>query len=481
MLSQDLKFGTSGLRGLSRILDGEPAVRFSRAFANVMIERGFLPQGGAVLLGRDLRASSPSIARLCAEGLRLAGVEPVDCGEVPTPALAAHGMALGAPAIMVTGSHIPEDRNGLKFYRPDGEIDKADEKAITEAEAALGPDPVSAGTAVPRRNGECLAQFTRRALGMLAPDALAGMRVGVYQHSSAMRDVLAEVLSALGADPVVFGRSDRFVPIDTEAMRPDDVQRCQDSARDHGLDAIVSTDGDADRPLVADETGEFLRGDLVGTIAAHMLSADCVVTPITSNSGIEKCGLFARVARTRIGSPYVIEGMKKAVEEGASVVVGFEANGGVLLGTDAAIAGRRVAALPTRDAMAPILAVLYAASRHPSRRISSLVRDYAFGDAAAGRLENVAASQSGVFLDQLHESGAFRSRFLAGVMDVASLDTTDGMRLTGEDGCVLHYRASGNAPELRCYVEAPSHDRAAALLNDGLARAREFLEELASR
>jgi phosphomannomutase len=469
-----LKFGTSGLRGLSAELDGGPAVSFAHAFVRVMIDQGRLLKGGQVLIGRDLRASSPSIARYCMAGIRQAGARPVDCGALPTPALAAHAMKLGAPAIMVTGSHIPDDRNGLKFYRPDGEIDKHDEAAILEAEAGLREGLIVERADAGGTDAEAIANYSDRALAILAPDALAGMRVGVYQHSSVMREMLADVLARLGAETVSFGHSDAFVPVDTEALRPEDAELCRAAASKYGLDAIVSTDGDADRPFVADENGEFVRGDLVGTVTAAMLGADCVVTPITSNSGIERSRRFARVVRTRIGSPYVIEGMRIAVAEGASIVVGFEANGGVLLGTDAAMGGRHIAALPTRDAMLPILSALWAA-KSAGKQLSSLAADFAFGAALADRLQNVPAEASGAFLAALEGDAHFRESFLSGLIDVAALDTTDGVRMTGADGSVLHFRASGNAPELRCYVEAGSDGEAARLLGEGLARARRYL------
>lgn len=407
-------------------------------------------------------------------GIKQAGAEPVDCGALPTPALAAHAMKLGAPAIMVTGSHIPDDRNGLKFYRPDGEIDKHDEAAIVEAEAGL-PEGLTVEQAdAAGTDANAAADYVDGALAMLAPDALSGMRVGVYQHSSVMRDMLTDVAARLGAETVSFGHSDAFVPVDTEALRPEDAELCRAAAMKYGLDAIVSTDGDGDRPLIADENGEFLRGDLAGAVTAAMLGADCVVTPITSNSGIERSARFARVVRTRIGSPHVIEGMRIAVAEGSSIVVGFEANGGVLLGTDAEIAGRNVSALPTRDAMLPILAVLWAA-KSTGRPLSSFSDEYAFGAALADRLQNVPDEASRPFIAALDGDANFRETFLAGLMEVAALDTTDGVRMTGTDGSVLHFRASGNAPELRCYVEAGSSDKASTMLEEGMARARRHL------
>ena len=379
---------------------------------------------------------------------------------------------------MVTGSHISADRNGLKFYRPDGEIDKGDEAAISAAEARMvvAPPPGERGTF---RADDAVEGYVARALAMLEPGAFSGMRVGVYQHSSVARDMLVDILEALGAEVVPFGRSDIFVPVDTEALEERDAERCRAAAGAHGLDAIVSTDGDADRPLVADEAGAFLRGDLVGAVTADLLGAGCVVTPITSNSGIERCGRFSQVVRTRIGSPHVIEAIAVATASGAGTVVGFEASGGVLVGTDASVAGRRLTALPTRDALVPILAVLWIA-RHQRIRLSALGGRFCFRPAAAARLQHVPTWASDSFVAELRDDAAFRMRFTAGLLEAGTLDTTDGVRLKGGDGTVLHYRASGNAPELRCYVEADTAEAAATMLAEGLARAKAHLEEATS-
>ena len=87
----------------------------------------------ALLIGHDLRPSSPGIARACHDAARSAGVSSVNAGVLPTPALAFAAETLGLPAIMVTGSHIPFDRNGMKFYRAQGEISKQDEQRILTA------------------------------------------------------------------------------------------------------------------------------------------------------------------------------------------------------------------------------------------------------------------------------------------------------------------------------------------------------------
>lgn len=113
-MAMSLKFGTSGLRGLSTELAGAEARRYVTAFLHVLAERGEpLP---SLYLGRDFRVSSPAILRDCAAAAAALGIKVIDCGAIPTPALAAHAIAVNAASIMVTGSHIPQDRNGLKFY-----------------------------------------------------------------------------------------------------------------------------------------------------------------------------------------------------------------------------------------------------------------------------------------------------------------------------------------------------------------------------
>ena len=79
----------------------------------------------------------------------------VDCGTVPTPALALLGLKCGAASLMITGSHIPADRNGIKFYRPDGEIGKTDETAITAIAEAIAADRRTDPT-IGRRGKRCV-------------------------------------------------------------------------------------------------------------------------------------------------------------------------------------------------------------------------------------------------------------------------------------------------------------------------------------
>ncbi|MDI7864522.1 phosphomannomutase [Rhizobiaceae bacterium n13] len=470
-----LKFGTSGLRGLSVDLTGRAAALYATAFGRYLLESGRIAANDEVLVGRDYRDSSPEIATNCIDALAAVGLRPVDCGAIATPALALDALERDRACLMVTGSHIPADRNGIKFYRPDGEIDKADEAAISREAVRLEQE----GFSLPKKaagyaadDGATEERYFRRNASLLPPLALKGLRVGVYQHSTVARDMLARILACHGAEVVALGRSDRFIPVDTEAVTSETLDFLSAWAAEHRLDAIVSADGDGDRPLVADERGNPLRGDLLGLISANFLGASVVVTPVTSNSGIEASGTF-RVERTRVGSPYVIAGMNDALHKGEDRVMGFEANGGVLTASAFTVSGSTLEPLPTRDCALPILAALHAANVE-KQPLSAVAAAYKLPVADADRLEDFPQATSSALMARLRSSPDALARFLAPIGDVASTSDIDGLRVTLGDGRIIHFRPSGNAPEMRCYVEATTSEAAKALLDQGLDAIRGF-------
>ena len=141
----ELAFGTSGLRGLVKDITNLEAYVNVRGFLAWLLKGSEIEKGGTVFAAGDLRPSTSAIVpeegfrgdilqAVCRavmdEGLVLSNL-----GKIPTPALVLHAMRHSAPAIMVTGSHIPFDRNGLKLTRPSGEVMKADEQPILAAVA----------------------------------------------------------------------------------------------------------------------------------------------------------------------------------------------------------------------------------------------------------------------------------------------------------------------------------------------------------
>ncbi|CTQ56362.1 Phosphoglucosamine mutase [Roseibium album] len=462
-----LKFGTSGLRGLSSDLEGAPSFIYAAAFSKFLLDQGLAASGDRVLVGYDFRASSPAIAENVKRAISLAGLVPVDCGTLPTPALAHYGLKLGAGSMMITGSHIPADRNGIKFYLPSGEIGKNDEKAITSlSEKIQAPEVGSGNVPFEDHAAQAAALFMERNRGLLAANTLQGLRVGVYQHSTVARDMLAEILAHYGAEAVLLGRSETFIPVDTEAVSIDTKTALKQWSEQHGLDAIVSADGDGDRPLIADETGLPVNGDVCGFLAAQFLGATHVVTPVTSNSGIEK--VFAgEVARTRVGSPFVISGMQTAAGSDGALVVGFEANGGTLTASEFQVAGGQFSALPTRDCFLPILVVL-ASSVASGLSLSALKDSLRMNATSADRLKDYPQENSAALMGWLTHSSANLASFIQPIGVPTSVNDLDGLRVAFEDGAVIHFRPSGNAPEMRCYVEAENPEKCKLLLESGL-------------
>ncbi|RJE76930.1 phosphomannomutase [Pseudoalteromonas sp. MSK9-3] len=514
-------FGTSGARGLVSKLTANVCGAFTANFITVM-RKSF--QFDQLAIAIDNRPSSYAMAQACAQICAKLNIRVIYYGVMPTPALAYSAMQDKTPAIMVTGSHIPFDRNGLKFYRPDGEITKQDELSIVTLNTLFEPvtclsDLKISETAIERYILRYTSLFEEN--NSVKPDSLilAGKRIGIYEHSSAGRDIYRQLFKQLGATVISLGRSNAFVPIDTEAVSIGDTRRAIEWAKQYQLDALFSTDGDGDRPLLADEQGEWLRGDILGLLCANALNIDVLAVPINCNTAIELSDVFKRVVRTKIGSPYVIEALNgienEEVSKGLNVrnlseahsassdlhcsqdmlepavckkkgasqahVAGFEANGGFLLGSTLHYNGKLLEALPTRDALLPALIVLADATfKHLplSALVAALPKRYASSD----RLQNIPALLSEQLLEDAKQNPqAFlkklgisipkltntpmREELNSAELNNIKLNTLDGLRIHFNDEEYAHIRPSGNAPELRCYVEASSKQRAQDLLS----------------
>lgn len=477
-----LKFGTSGVRGLVTEMTDRECFLYALAFA------GHLGAGGCrrpVAVGGDLRPSTPRIMAAVAAALRFAGLAVDYCGAIPSPALAAHGLARQRGSVMVTGSHIPADRNGIKFNLPTGEIAKADEEAITRRHGELRA--AGAGAALFDAAGQLLQvpelgapnpepaeEYVQRYRRFCPPAALAGYRLVVYEHSAVGRDLLGRILRELGAEVLPVGRSDRFVPVDTEAV--EDLDTLAAWVRAPHADALVSMDGDSDRPLLLAADGRMIRGDVLGILAARFLGADAVATPVSCNSALEASGWFPQVRRTRIGSPYVIEGMQQALARGCRQVVGYEANGGFLTATEFRQGADVLAPLPTRDAVLPVLAVLLLARRE-GRTLAQLLDSLPPRYTASGLLrETPSETGQAIVAAALAAPENFAREYFAALAGpLAGCDATDGARLSFAAGRVIHLRPSGNAPEFRCYTEAASEAAARELNERVMAIVRERL------
>jgi phosphomannomutase len=460
-------FGTSGVRGLVKDLMPELCFAFVGSFLQEVC-----PSSNKVAVGIDLRPSSPEIAKACLLAIEACGARAVYCGPLPTPALALYAMQNNMPAVMITGSHIPFDRNGIKFYRPDGEISKADETSIMNGLVEV-PELVAeqaALVALSTVDHSAIELFKQRYTLLFPSTMLQGKRVGVYEHSSVARDVIKELLAHFGAEVISLERIETFVPIDTEAVSEEDVQKGMNWSKECKLDAILSTDGDGDRPLIANEKGEWLRGDILGVLCADYLAATHVAAPVNVNTVLELQKPDRKALRTKIGSPYVIAGMEELLQQSPDTrLVGFEANGGFLIGVDFVVNNQVLHTLPTRDSVLLALIAL-AMSYEKTRPLSQLTDNYPNRYTASDRIKDIATTVSRQLLVNIKTSKAKQLELLSVIgqkgeaLEIVSIDETDGLRMTLSNGDVVHFRSSGSAPELRCYVEAAECVRAQELV-----------------
>ncbi len=460
MRQSGVKFGTSGARGLAAEMTDQVCYTYTKGFLQYLEESGELKKWGeSVAIAGDLRPSTRRIMGAVAKAASDMGYSPINCGFIPSPAVGLYGIEHACPSIMVTGSHIPDDRNGIKFNKCTGEILKYDEEQIRKQlvkvdESIFG----SACFDLPEEDIDARINYVNRYLCTFPEDCLQGKKIGIYQHSAVGRDVLIEIFSGLGADVTPLGFSSTFIPVDTEAIRPEDVALARDWVKENGFDTIISTDGDSDRPLISDENGTWLRGDVAGILAAKYLGADSISTPVSCNSAVEKCGWFKEVRRTKIGSPFVVASMIDASFAGKKGVVGYEANGGFLSNSDFAIGNKELRPLPTRDAVLPVLSIILLSIKE-KKSISALLADLPKRFTASDRIQNFPTEESRKILDRFDDVSEIDAMFGEVFGPVASIDLTDGLRVTFESAEVLHMRPSGNAPEFRCYNEADSEER----------------------
>jgi phosphoglucosamine mutase len=314
-------FGTDGVRGLANAdLTAELALDLSVAAAHVLGDVGaFEGHRPVAVVGRDPRASGEFLSAAVVAGLASAGVDVVDVGVVPTPAVAyltAHiGADLGA---VISASHNAMPDNGLKFLARGGhkladELEDAIEKRLREDWAR------PTGAAVGRiRADASLAQRYAAHLLSTVPHPLAGLKVVLDAAHGAAYALAPQVLRDAGAEVVTIGDAPDGLNI-TDGYGSTHPDRLRAAVVDHGADAGIALDGDADRCLAVDASGEVVDGDQIMAILAVAmrdsghLHHDTAVVTVMSNLGFRLAMERERVnvVETGVGDRYVLEAMKQ--------------------------------------------------------------------------------------------------------------------------------------------------------------------------
>ena len=441
--SRQLGFGTDGVRGVAGAeLTVGFAHRLGRAAARVLSSSSIT----GVVVGGDTRESTPELAAALSAGFASAGLDVIELGVAPTPMVAFEANRRGALGAVVSASHNPYHDNGIKLFAAGGRKLSDDVETRIEAELARlagqepppEPPPESPpGSLTPAPNRSGHDAYVEHVIAYLEGRRLDGLRIVVDAANGAASVVGPDVLRAAGADVVVVAdRPDgRNINDGCGATVPSFVAA---KVLEHGADAGIALDGDADRLIAVDHTGAVVDGDHIIAIVADDLRAkgelrhDTVVVTVMTNLGfrlaMQDAGIH--VVETGVGDRYVLE-----VLAAGGFSLGGEQSGHVIFADHAT----------TGDGVLSAVALLDAVAR-------------------AGRPLAEIAARAMTSLPQVLVNVRVASR----VPDVAEKLADDIARLEaelGDHGRVL-VRASGTEPLVRVMVEAPTHEIAQRSADD---------------
>ncbi len=447
-------FGTDGVRGLAnREVTAELALDLSVAAARVIIDRGdFDPnrERPLAVVGRDPRISGQILEHAVVAGLASAGVDVLRLRVLPTPGVAYLTAARGADlGVVISASHNPMPDNGIKFLARGGhKLDDALEARIEELMGSAWDAPIGAAVGRVRPDERPVEEYVDHLVATL-DRPLSGLKVVVDCANGAASLAAPMALQAAGAEVVVIGAEPDGLNIN-DGCGSTFLAPLQAAVVEHGADAGIALDGDADRCLAVDHEGNDVDGDQIlailalGLAEAGELVDQTVVATVMSNLGfvqaMETAGL--RVVQTRVGDRYVLEEMRAG-----GYVLGGEQSGHVIMSRHATTGDGILTALHVLQRMA--------ATGKDLRSLASVVT----------RLPQVLLNVQGVDKDRTDDAV------------LAAAVAAEEAALAGRGRVLL--RPSGTEPLVRVMVEAPTDEgareiagRLAAVVRERLALTR---------
>ena len=313
-------FGTDGIRGRANgVITPDLAMRVGQA-TGIAFRRG--EHRHRVVIGKDTRLSGYMIETALIAGFTSVGMDVLQLGPMPTPAVAMLTRSMRADlGVMISASHNPYEDNGIKLFGPDGyKLNDEVEAEITRLiDSDLGKQlSSSAMLGRAKRIDSAHARYIEFAKRTLPRNlGLDGLRIVLDCANGAAYKVAPEALWELGAEVITIGdEPDGFnINKDVGSTRP---EALSSKVRELRADLGIALDGDADRVLIVDEHGQVVDGDqLMGVIARSWqedgrLSAPGIVATVMSNLCLERylAGLGLSLARTAVGDRYVLEHMR---------------------------------------------------------------------------------------------------------------------------------------------------------------------------
>ena len=309
-------FGTDGIRGIAGAeLDCSLAMRVGAALG-VRLEA----YGKNIILGRDTRRSSDMLAAAISAGLCSFGLDVIDVGVCPTPAVAYLVTKCGAAGgVMISASHNPYEYNGIKVFGadgmklPDSEEDEIEAVVNSPLRKSLSCEKI--GRIYP--SFELIAQYEKhikKAFGT----SLSGMRIAIDCANGSTSVTANRIFAGLGAECIMLGNTPNGININS-GCGSTDLTSIKWAVREGKCDAGVAFDGDGDRCIAVDGTGREIDGDYIMAILAlgmkkrGILASNTLVCTVMSNMGLRKFCDEHRLGllETRVGDRYVLEAMNK--------------------------------------------------------------------------------------------------------------------------------------------------------------------------
>lgn len=432
-------FGTSGIRGDSqKLFTPQFCYDIGQAFIEFLKTKKNL---GSIAVGMDPRTSSPRIKDDLFLGLGTADTELFDEGVAPIPSI--NWLIINTPvkaAVMITGSHIAPELNGVKFYAHDEEISFEDqgeiEKIYFQLKEKQKPPQTKPEIEIETRAAELYAEML---VGM-REKSLPKWKVAVDCANGSQSVVMPEVLQRLGLDVVKVNcdpQSD-FIARDTDTDDKAGIEEVKEVVKKEKCDFGVAYDGDGDRVVFIDETGNFVQGEYSCGLIAKDSPSETIVTPISASQVVDK--LDKKVVRTKVGSPYVIAAMKEH-----EAFFGFEPNGGAI----------SAEIMYTRDGGSMTMKILTAFSEFQgtfSQMIGQLPKFY------------MARTKVDYKWELKEKIIAEAKKRFKGV----KVEEVDGTKIWLNETTWVLFRSSQNAPEFRVFAESDSQARAQKLMNEGV-------------
>ncbi|MDQ8704344.1 phosphoglucosamine mutase [Streptomyces sp. LHD-70] len=319
-------FGTDGVRGVANAdLTAELALGLSVAAAHVLAEAGtFEGHRPTAVVGRDPRASGEFLEAAVVAGLASAGVDVLRVGVLPTPAVAYLTGVLGADlGVMLSASHNAMPDNGVKFFARGGHklADELEDRieSLYEEHRTGAPweRPTGAGVGRVRVYDEGFDRYVAHLIGVL-PNRLDGLKIVLDEAHGAAARVSPEAFARAGAEVVTIGAEPDGLNIN-DGCGSTHLELLRAAVVEHGADLGIAHDGDADRCLAVDHTGDEVDGDqILAVLALAMrergaLCKETVVATVMSNLGFKLAMESEGVAlvQTAVGDRYVLESMKE--------------------------------------------------------------------------------------------------------------------------------------------------------------------------